>query len=170
MPEKRNFWLKLNEHFFDEARIMYLLKQKGGEAATILYLKLLLKTLNTGGMWPENPGKQLDVRFTAAAMGVRPDKLRKCMAMLQQLELVKWHSDGSFYVPGLIQMIGSETPSAARMRRKRAAEASQAETATGESDADKDTDSEKDKNKDGDTDTDLEELFRKCFGNMGSEI
>lgn len=145
MGEKRNFWLKLNEHFFDDACIMYLMKQKGGEAAVILYLKLLLKTLNTGGLWPEQPGKQTDVRFTAAAMGVRPEKLRKCMAMLQQFDMVKWHSDGSFFVPGLISMIGSEAPSAARMRRKRAAEASQDGEATAECDADTEKDTDPDK-------------------------
>lgn len=147
MPEKRNFWLKLNEHFFDDERIAFLLRQKGGDSAVVIYLKLLLKALNTGGLLDFLPGKQPGVRYIATALGVRPEKLRSAMEQLSYLELAHWYPDGSFYLPDLVGMVGSESTSAGRMRKKRALKVSQAAQAADNCDADKDTDTDPDKEK-----------------------
>ena len=42
---KKYYWLKLDRHFFGNARIKKLRKLAGGDTYTIIYLKLLLLML-----------------------------------------------------------------------------------------------------------------------------
>ena len=42
---KRYFWLKLDRHFFNNARIKKLRRLAGGDTYTIIYLKLLLLSI-----------------------------------------------------------------------------------------------------------------------------
>lgn len=48
----RYYWLKLHENFFDKYEIRKLRKIPGGDTYTIIYLKLLLYTMNTDGKIP----------------------------------------------------------------------------------------------------------------------
>ena len=44
MAEKRYYWLKFRDDFFDSKRIKKLRKMAGGDTYTIIYLKMMLKT------------------------------------------------------------------------------------------------------------------------------
>lgn len=48
----RYYWLKLHDNFFDRMEIRKLRKIPGGDAYTIIYLKLLLLSLNADGKIP----------------------------------------------------------------------------------------------------------------------
>lgn len=48
----RYYWLKLHDNFFDKYEIKKLRKIPGGDTYTIIYLKLLLYTMNTDGKIP----------------------------------------------------------------------------------------------------------------------
>ena len=48
----RYYWLKLHDNFFDKYEIRKLRKIPGGDTYTIIYLKLLLYTMNTDGKIP----------------------------------------------------------------------------------------------------------------------
>lgn len=48
----RYYWLKLHDNFFDKYEIKKLRKIPGGDTYTIIYLKLLLYTMNTEGKIP----------------------------------------------------------------------------------------------------------------------
>ena len=50
MAERRFFWLKLKEDFFDEKQVKYLRKLPDGDKLTIVYLKMLLKSIRTEGV------------------------------------------------------------------------------------------------------------------------
>lgn len=47
MAEKRYFWLKLKDDFFDKKYIKALLKLPQGDSLTVIYLKMQLKSLKT---------------------------------------------------------------------------------------------------------------------------
>ena len=47
--EKRYFWLKLKEDFFDDKQIKYLRSLPDGDKVLITYLKMQLKSLKTAG-------------------------------------------------------------------------------------------------------------------------
>ncbi len=50
MADKRYFWLKLKEDFFDEKYIKALRKLPQGDSQVIVYLKMQLKSLKTEGI------------------------------------------------------------------------------------------------------------------------
>lgn len=49
MAEKRYFWLKLQQDFFGRKEIKMLRRIAGGDTYTVIYLKMLLKSLQTDG-------------------------------------------------------------------------------------------------------------------------
>lgn len=49
MAEKRYFWLKLQQDFFSRKEIKMLRRIAGGDTYTVIYLKMLLKSLQTDG-------------------------------------------------------------------------------------------------------------------------
>lgn len=153
MPEKRYFWLKLNEHFFNDHRIEYLLKKPGGEGAVIIYQKLLLMGINGEGQVYFFSDRRCDTKYIATALGVSVAKLRKCLEMLIDMELLVWNEDGSFFLPELICMVGKETGSAQRMRRKRVRDASQMQDPVPVT-CDTEKEKEKQINKESESDTD----------------
>lgn len=48
-PEKKYFWLKLKENFFDDKQIRFLRTLPDGDKIVITYLKMQLKSLKTAG-------------------------------------------------------------------------------------------------------------------------
>ena len=50
MSEKRLYWLKLKEDFFNQKEIKKLRRIAGGDTFTIIYLKLKLLSLKTNGI------------------------------------------------------------------------------------------------------------------------
>jgi len=156
LREKRNFWIKLNEHFFDDPRIEYLLGVRGGESAVLVYLKLLLRGMNTGGQVFFFSDRRCDEKFIASVLGITTQKLRKCVELLRDMELLECMEDGSYFLPELPGMLGSGSPSAVRMRRMREKRAQDGVTCDGKSDGGCDTDIDKDKeiNKEIEPDTD----------------
>ena len=50
MAEKRYYWLKLKDDFFDSIRIKKLRSLAGGDTYTIIYLKMLLKAIKNDGI------------------------------------------------------------------------------------------------------------------------
>ena len=49
MGEKRYYWLRFKDDFFDSKRIKKLRKMAGGDTYVIIYLKMQLKALRTDG-------------------------------------------------------------------------------------------------------------------------
>ena len=50
MAEKRYYWLKFKEDFFDFKGVKKLRKLAGGDTYVIIYLKMLLRSLKTDGI------------------------------------------------------------------------------------------------------------------------
>ena len=50
MEQKRFYWLKLHEDFFRQKDIKKLRQIAGGDTYKVIYLKMLLSSLRTGGI------------------------------------------------------------------------------------------------------------------------
>ena len=50
MAEKRYYWIKLKEDFFDDKYIRALRKMPNGDSLVIVYLRMQLKALKTDGI------------------------------------------------------------------------------------------------------------------------
>lgn len=118
---KRFYWIKLGENFFNDDAMIWLESQKDGFKYQNLYLKLLLKTMNTGGKLAFNiGGKILPMSADDISLITRldVDTVIVGLAVLKELGLVE-SSDDCECLPSLAEIIGSETDAAVRMRKMR---------------------------------------------------
>lgn len=123
MSNKRYYWLKLNENFFEEDTILFLEEQENGKDYVIFYLKLLLKSLKEEGTLVRYIGERLmpyDTTSLAKLTNTPVDTVRVAMQLFIEFGLVKQLDAGELYLTQLNEMIGSETESARRVRKHRA--------------------------------------------------
>lgn len=126
MPEnKRFYWLKLQEDFFEDETIRYIEEQENGIKYSNFYLKLCLKSLRTDGKLIRLVGEMLipyDVRSLSSLTGVDPDTVRCAMDLFQKIGCVKVLDSGELFISQLSELVGSETDKAKIMRAARARE------------------------------------------------
>lgn len=120
MPsEKRYYWLKLHNDFFQSKRIKKLRKLLDGDKGVIIYLKMQLKSIESDGVLVYT---ELDDSFEEElALDIDEDVedvISVCKFLLEQGLMTK-QDDYHFFLPYAQACIGSETQAAERMRRIR---------------------------------------------------
>ena len=124
--EKKYYWLKLKEDFFEEDTIAWLEEQQNGKEYALFYLKLCLKSLKTNGVLIRNVGQLIvpyDTKKLAEITNTDFDTAVVAMELLRKIGLVEVLENGEIYMTQLSQMVGSETSKAALMRKSRAKKA-----------------------------------------------
>ena len=122
---KRYFWLKLNENFFEEDTIAWIEEQENGKDYIIFYLKLALKSLMDDGRLIRYVGEKLipyDVKALAKLTNTEIDTVKVAMNLFLEIGLVNQLDSGELYMTQIEEMVGSETRQASIMRKKRARE------------------------------------------------
>lgn len=120
---KRYYWLKLKEDFFDDDTIRYIEEQENGIKYSNFYLKLCLKSLRTDGRLVRFVGEMLipyDIKSLSALTGIDADTVRCAMALFERIGCVKVLESGELYISQLAELVGSETDKAKLMRISRA--------------------------------------------------
>lgn len=120
---KKYYWLKLKENFFDDDTISFIEEQKNGILYVNFYLKMCLKSLKTEGNLIRLVGENLipyDVNSLAKLTNTPVDTVRVAMDLFEKIGLVKIQETGEIYLAQIKEMIGKETDKAELMRRKRA--------------------------------------------------
>ena len=120
---KRYYWLKLPENFYDDDTIQWIEDQENGAAYVNFYLKLLLKSLSDDGKLIRYVGQRLmpyDVRSLARLTSTDTDTVRVALELFIKIGLVERLDSGELYMNQIDEMIGSETQAATRMRKMRA--------------------------------------------------
>lgn len=123
---KRYYWLKLKEDFFEDDTISWLEEQENGKDYVIFYLKLCLKSLNDQGQLIRYVGERLipyDVKALAKLTDTAPDTVAIAMKAFLDIGLIEHLETGEIYMTQINEMIGSETDAARRKRKQRAREA-----------------------------------------------
>lgn len=119
---KRYYWLKLNENFFEDDTVTWLEEQENGKDYIIFYLKLCLKSLSDDGYLVRYVGEKLipyDIRALAKITNTSPDTVAVAMKTFIDIGLISQYDTGEIYMNQINELIGSETDSAKRMRKKR---------------------------------------------------
>ena len=117
--EKRYYWLKLKDDFFQSRKMKKLRKVAGGDTYTIIYLKLQLLSINNDGVI-EFEGTDEDI-FHQLSLDIDEeiDDIKMTVAFGTANDLIEVQEQNLF-LNDVPKLIGSETQAARRMRRKRA--------------------------------------------------
>lgn len=120
---KRYYWLKLEENFFEDDTIAWLEEQENGKDYVIFYLKLALRSLKDDGRLIRYVGETLipyDVKALARLTNTSPDTVAVAMKTFLEIGLVSQLESGEIYLNQIEEMVGSETNVAKRVRKHRA--------------------------------------------------
>ena len=116
------YWLKLKEDFFQQEAIEWLEEQKNGKEYSLFYLKLCLKSLQNGGTLVRQIGTKT-IPYTAKKLGevtsTSPAIAEQAIELLKDIGLVVEQDNGVLFIPGLTEMVGSESSNANALRQKR---------------------------------------------------
>lgn len=120
--DKKYYWLKMKEDFFEEDTIQWLEEQENGKEYCLFYLKLCLKSLKTNGILIRNVGQILlpyDVKKLASMTNTNLDTVRIAMEVFKKIGLVQILENGEIYLAQLENMVGSESEWAKKKRQQR---------------------------------------------------
>ena len=115
---KKYYWLKLQKTFFSEKKMKKMRLIAGGEIYTIIYLKLLLESLDNGGLIEfenicDNPAEELSLMIDETA-----DNIKACLVILEKLKLCEYN-DNFISFNDIEKMVGSSTTEADRVKAYR---------------------------------------------------
>lgn len=119
---KRYYWLKLQENFFDDDTIDFIEGQENGEKYVLFYLKLCLKALKNEGKLIRYVGEMLlpfdDIGISKLTR-TDIDVVRSALTLFSNIGLIKKLDTGEIFLTQLNEMVGTETQKAKYMREKR---------------------------------------------------
>ena len=122
---KRFYWLKLQEDFFEDDTIDFIESQENGEKYCLFYLKLCLKALKSEGKLIRYVGNMLipyDEKGLAKLTRTDVDTVRSALMLFDKIGLISRLDTGEIFISQLNEMVGTETDKAKLMRQKRAKE------------------------------------------------
>lgn len=119
---KRFYWIKLRENFFQQETIDWLMEQENGSAYILLYLKMCLLTANTSGELIRTIGDMTipyEPKKISQKTGFDIDTVNVALSLFKHLGLIEETQEGIPVMPEVKNMVGSESESAARVRKYR---------------------------------------------------
>lgn len=120
MAEKKYYWLKFQRDFFKRHDIRIIEKMKpNGKEYVLFYLKLMAESIDHEGTLRFSDELPYDNEMLSAVTETDIDIVEGAMQLFQKFNIVEILDDGTIVLPGVQQLIGSETAAAERMRKKR---------------------------------------------------
>lgn len=118
---KRYYWLKLSKDFFEDKAIKRLRQIAGGDTYTIIYLKMLLKSMEDDGKLFYEGIEDTICDEIALDINESADDVQVTISYLEKKGLLVV-TDSEVELTRLIEMVGSETDKAELMRKLRSKE------------------------------------------------
>lgn len=116
---KRYYWLQLKENFFNSKEMKLMRKLPGGEEITIIYLKIMLTSLeNEGVIFYEGLAEDLAEEL-ALEIGEDVESIRMALMFMEKKRLITTNDSYSYKLEQVPELVGSETASARRVRKHR---------------------------------------------------
>lgn len=157
LKNKRYFWIQLTQDFFKSKEMKLLRKIAGGDTHTIIYLKMMLISLEDGGRiyydgLADNLAEELSL-----VIDENIEDIKITLIFLESKGLLTKKSDRDYFLEQVPEMVGSETASTRRSRKHRESQKvlqcnNYATKCNGDIDKEIDIDKELDKEKDIDLD------------------
>ena len=119
MGQKRYFWLKLKEDFFDDKQTRYLRSLPDGDKVVITYLKMQLKSLKTEGTIRYDRILPSSEEELALLLDEDINIVKFTVKALEQINAIEILEDDSIYMLAMQELIGKEGESTERVRRFR---------------------------------------------------
>lgn len=116
---KRFYWFKMKNGFFEDKRIKKLRKIAGGDTYTIIYLKMMLKSLSNNGVLIYEGVEDSFSAELALDLDEDEDNVDITVNFLLQTGLLVDSKNDEFVLPEVVENIGSETDVAQRVRKYR---------------------------------------------------
>ena len=118
--EKRYYWLRLKDDFFNSKRIKKLRRLAGGDTYTIIYLKMQLLSLKHEGVIEYTGLESSFAEELALDLDEAVENVQVTLQYLKNCGLIETSDNISFILPYAVEHTGSEGSSAKRMRELRA--------------------------------------------------
>lgn len=125
---KRYYWLKLPDGFFRQKAIKKLRKIAGGDTYTIIYLKMLLVAMKQDGRLYFEGVEATFYDELALDLDEEVENVRVTVMFLIQQDLMQLIDETEYSLSECAKMTGSESTSAARVRKYRNKESLQCNT------------------------------------------
>lgn len=116
---KQYYWLKLKDDFFRQKEIKKLRRIAGGDTYTIIYLKMLLLAIKEENKLYFEGVEDEFADELALELDEDEGNVSMTLAFLDKHNLIEIVNDEEFFLPQAEEMTGSESESAARVRRHR---------------------------------------------------
>ena len=152
LKNKRYFWIQLAQDFFKSKEMKLLRKIAGGDTHTIIYLKMMLISLEDGGhIYYDGLADNLAEEI-ALVIDENVEDIKITLIFLESKGLLTRNSDRDYFLEQVPEMVGSETASARRVRKFRENQLAlqcnnDVTKRNGDIDIEKDIDTEKENNK-----------------------
>jgi len=119
--EKRYFWIKLKESFFDDKYIKAIRAQENGYRILVIYLSMQLKALKTEGMISYEKLLPTYTEELALMLNEDSEAVAEAVRILEKFGLIEVWDDETVYLAAKSEIIeaGTEAASAERVRRCR---------------------------------------------------
>lgn len=148
VKNKRYYWIQLAQDFFKSKEMKLLRKIAGGDTHTIIYLKMMLISLEDGGhIYYDGLSDNLAEEI-ALVIDENVEDIKITLIFLESKGLLTKINDRDYFLEQVPEMVGSETASTRRSRKHRELRGLHcntiATTCNGDIEKDIDTDIEKD--------------------------
>lgn len=117
---KKYYWLKLKENFFTAKEIKKLRHIAGGDTYTVIYLKMMLLSLQDEGKLFYDGIEETFSDELALQLDEDPENVKFTLLYLQKVGLLVETNDTEAFLTQVPEAIGKETDKAGIMRRIRA--------------------------------------------------
>lgn len=119
MSEKRYYWLKLYDTFFDNKTSKFLRKLPDGDKILLVYLKLQLKLLKSEGIFVYENLCDSIAEEIALTLDEDVNIVKLLLTALEKTKTIEFLNEKTFMLSEMQDLIGSEGSSAARVRKHR---------------------------------------------------
>ena len=134
---QRFYWLRLQNGFFQSRRVKKMRRMPGGDTNVVIYLKMQLASLCTGGVIEYVGLEDTLAEEIALDIDEDVDAVESCLDYLLKYGLAEEYSDGSttgIILPYVEDNTGSESKDAQRKRRERSTAAREQDVTKAETD------------------------------------
>lgn len=114
---KRYYWMRLKADFFESPEIRKLRRLAGGDTYTIIYLKMMLKTITNNGMFIYQGIEDTFEKEVALIIDEDENNVMMTISYLRNHNLLEEGcSENAYLLNAVPELIGSETADAERKR------------------------------------------------------
>ena len=127
MAERRFYWLKLKNTYFNQISQKKMKRQEHGTEMQVIYLRMMLLSINSEGCIYYQGVYDTLAEELAEEFDEPVELIEKTLNYLIDNHMITVDDADSYYLPEVVDCIGSETAAAERMRRNRARQNAEAD-------------------------------------------